>query len=271
MDKKIGVYMSIMVSIFMSNIFAMDRNGTLVELMYKNHIPTLALNDYLVPVPSAYQALQKEASLWHSSSKTALSLYVKQLNKHMREQVIRDDLYPYKVRGVKVYNEVARRTGYRTIDIVCKSSSTRTDRMNINIKKQIFGFTVLHGKLKACLCMQDRETIKNVDEFLKTIIDQCLPKGRKKYIELAASYKVSDWVSIENRFGPAQHLVSMELLADNSAPFLEGAIVASACFLDVEDIDLIIKDMHDLEMLSHIIMGGVTILIGTALGLSLCY
>lgn len=255
-----GSYSVIVVSSFFGVVSGMEKEQALIQLMRKDIIPMLALNNYVVNVPNAYQALKKEAFLFYAVIEAIQKIFVKPINKSVRECLKQNALAMYKVRTAPSYNEGMRRMGYSSykfIDVICEPSSAVNDTMVVSIQTNSFIYPVYREVSKKRPYLNKKDIKINESFFLKAMIELLLLKDRALYVEICSQNKISDWVKIESFLEPSNVALPIMPLSENTS------------FLCERDIDCLVADMQNLERLSHAILLACAVLVGAVLGLSL--
>jgi hypothetical protein len=221
MYKKISNYVCIvsLISSFFGVTFGMERDHTLMQLMRKDIIPVLALNDYLAPVSNAYQALKKEASMPYASIETMHHRVVKKANRIMRELLIEGSGCLYKVYTEKASDKEKRNrmlSYYRAIQFTCLSPSEGACKMGMHMCISTFLYRASHSSCKTHLYSKQEAIKKDINIFLKDIISRIVPKGQFICIEIRCPHKISDWIMIDNSFKADDQTISNESLQENS-------------------------------------------------------
>jgi hypothetical protein len=243
--------------------FGMEREHALIQLMRKEVIPVLALNDYVAPVSNAYDALKREACMPYESIEKKRKKRIKQIVRCKRTGARRDGAWIYTIHTEKAHNKLIRQTGNiycRQMEIICTPSLTHPYAMSADISKTTFLYNDCGSSLLTRQCWtQDKQRIERVNFFLQAMV-MCtfsvLPKRQVFCIEIRSPYKVSDWITIQNLYDPNIFFTSQELQQENNVMVEDNNSVA----LHESDIDLLAMDMHAQERFSYIVIAVFTVL-----------
>lgn len=247
MYKKISNYVCfVFLSGFFGVTFGMERERALVQLMRKEVVPILALNDYVMPVSSAYDALKREACMPYEKRKRSQKELIKKVRKAKRKMMSQDGACVYKVYIKETCNEMFKHMGhfdFRNMEIICSPSSTHAHAINADINRTYYQYLSSYSssfKLKWKRYKEQKEIIERVNSFWHAMVHS-LPKGHVVHIEICSPDRVSDWVTIKNLYDPTDLVASQESLEEN-------------------DIDLLAMDMHYQERFSYIVIAVFTVL-----------
>lgn len=216
MCHKVISFISIIVlSGFCITLFGMNQDLTLEQLVKKNTFPVLALNNYIIPVASAYDALKKEAFLSYivlQKNKERMRTYIVGTNvrknlDHKKEGLVkRIDVSDIR----KNMMFFARDFCYRTVYIKYYFPSHRSKRLDAYMSIDTFKYwfdSTFHTKHVHL----QQYTIKNISEKTKRKIGILLRKGMPQYFELYSAGNLSEWIMVESDYQP---------IIRNEIPFL---------------------------------------------------
>jgi hypothetical protein len=205
MYKKISSYVVLVIFFAVcGSIFGMEEDHALRESVRKGIIPSLSVNDYIVPVSSAYQALLKEASF----KQHMLRNMINTVNTRLRQQLAGRGGVVYQLFDEKMVerfvdpNFYLRIPCYRYMELTYNNAekSECSDDMDAQVKVFTFAYSIspITFNSREYLCKE--KSLTNISTVVKNNIIRLLPKGKSAYIELYAPDQISDWIKIINCF-----------------------------------------------------------------------
>lgn len=209
-EKMRGHIFIILLSSAFGVVAGMDRDKAMRQLVCKEIIPVLALNNYVVNASNAYQALKKEASLAGDSLETIkynLRRKIKETNGSDRSwfKLIDRPVYPLNVSIIrsKLLHR-ARNFCSRHINIVYDNSLKAPDLLAAHIEICTYAYSVSSSGWESNLYSVNERHIGNVGFLHKKEFDSLPKQGKSLMIELSSEGNFSDWIKVTNRFRPVE-------------------------------------------------------------------
>lgn len=195
MHNKLSNYTVILILYGLTNTaFGMNKDIVLERLVRKNIFPVLALNNYIVPVSSAYQALKKEVSIPYVSlqrSKQMSRLQITATNVRTKLALEKKGVV-FTIDVSDIRKDIANplRDYFKDIQIQYYPSSHVPARLHAYMSID----TYFHYSGKR---LSRKEYVQiNLSSALKNKVDVLLSRGTPLSIELYSEGNISDWVTI---------------------------------------------------------------------------
>lgn len=266
MYKTISNYVFVgLISSFFGITFGMERERALMQLMRQDIIPVLALNDYLVPVANAYEALKREACMPYDSIEKMHQATINKINNDIRNFLSKEGAFLYTIDTEKASNKEKKHTRlsyYRTISIVCSSPPEDIHDMDIYMSINSFLYDSFHLSCKIKPYTKNDYIRKNIDIFLKNLINCYLPNGQSICVEVCSPDKISDWIIIKNLF-QSKPLNNVNVDEDDEDVILMQLLLQEDSFLmgSNDDYGLLYSGMRNYEGLSHVIITAAVLVV----------
>ena len=204
MHKKIRGY------IFISALYCSW--GVIFGMQQEKIIPVLSINNYIVPVSSAYQALFKEASF----KQRMLRDMINTANTAAREKLagkmgivhqIADEREVERLIDPNIF--YLRIPCFRYMELTYKNASEFecSNDMDADVKIVTFQYYISPTRFNSREYMRKEKSITHISTVVKNNIMHVLPKGTSAYIELYSPGQISDWIKITNCFKSTDHAV----------------------------------------------------------------
>jgi hypothetical protein len=187
---------------FFISCVAMEQESNLRRELYKGAISALAVNDYIVNVSNAYQALLKEASLEHSM----LPRKIKEINKQARARMQEKECLLYRLFDKKTIPRLVNKElfyvnkvpYFRCFTITCKNMSENKNiyRVDVCISTICYYLSPLTADMKTR--NYSLKGLQNPIILHSNNFDDVIPQGKMACIELYCPGHISDWIRIEH-------------------------------------------------------------------------
>lgn len=225
-----------------SIVFGMEQKCSLIGAIHKDIVPALSVNDYIITVSTAYQALKKEASFERDILRPIIIMANNRLRDLCRTQGIL-----YRLRDSKTSKRMTNyvpKPYFKCIELLYKNKVELEDidRLRACITVSTKVYYISSFAFKSVVYSQDQYTVDGFSALVKNNIIRLLPKGKPVFIELYSPGKISDVIKIENCF---------EFLDSDDCNFDMRNVVARST-LSREDSNLFHNRDADYNSLDHL-------------------
>ena len=194
---------------FFGMSLGMNRDVVMRNLVSKEAIPMLALNNYVVDASTAYEAFYKEAHLAEEAlkkMKNAALIKIKLINDNYRRSLLKDGGGVYTFNASKIRCRMmnpVRRFQFRRIGI--KYNFNQNEPISATMKIKFFEYCVFQSNYQSQKYFIKEYVVQQITSsllldqlkyiLLKEQLARYLQLG-KFYIELHSSYDHSDWIKV---------------------------------------------------------------------------
>jgi hypothetical protein len=201
------------------NIYSAVAQQKSLQELQEGTIPVLGLNDYVVNVSSAYQALKKEACL----GQDMFRYIIKRANKEMRTLYAQQGIV-YRIPDVKTYERITEHTQhpyFRAVEIVYRDMPSYDNKLNAHIRIDTLVYYVVPVFFRSVKYCNVQQTTESSSASLRNNIDRLVPKGKPLFIEFYCPDQISDWITVENKLSRINSVASAKLSQRDSTLFHE--------------------------------------------------
>lgn len=183
--------------------FGMERECALMQLMRKDIIPILLLNDYIINAPTAYQALLKEASLGQDIMKPMINCINEQARQYYAEKGV-----VHRVPDAKTCKRVTscyvQNPCFRKAAILYQNElgSDANNDFSASLRIRTLNYRISPSDFQSVIHWEYFRILENLGVSIKKdLVSWLSAKWKPIFIELYAPDELSDWIRIKNYYG----------------------------------------------------------------------
>jgi len=240
MDTKIKIYIFITISCSLFGIvFSMDQQELVArqfvsnvskQLLLKEIVSAVAVNDYIIPVATFSQALKKEALLTYAcleKMKCMVHKKINALNNRHRAIMQKECAHVYMIDVSDIRKQtfhISRDFSSKRMDITYSRSLNRSDTPSAYMKKYIYIHPVSPLGLKSDQLPTNDIVVHSLGFALRNELEKVLKEGESFAIELYSQGNVSDWFKVINSFGPVKPIKTISVSLKNTLSAEESSL-----------------------------------------------
>lgn len=183
--------------------FGMEREHVLMQLMRKDIIPILLLNDYIINAPTAYQALLREASFGQDIMKPMINSTNEQMRQYYEEKGV-----VHRVPDAKTCKRVTsyyvQNPCFRKAAILYQNEFglDAANDSSASLRIRTLNYRISPSNFKSVMHCEYHRILENLGVSIKKdLVFWLSDKWKPVFIELYAPDEPSDWIRIENYYG----------------------------------------------------------------------